>query len=253
MTISKLVDDLVLANHILASEGVADAYGHVSARHPSTPDRYLISRAMAPELVVADDIMEVGIDGGVREGETRKPYLERFIHGAIYRARPDVTSVVHTHTRSVIPFSVTQEPLRPIVHSCAAIGRDIPVWDAQAAFGDTNLLVSNIEMGNDLAKSLGSHSVALMRGHGCTVAARSVREAVYTTIYLDVNARLQMQASMFAPIKFLSDGEIEIIRSRLVDAKPGEGYDRAWQYWVRRAGALSQSREKDGGQIKSGS
>jgi ribulose-5-phosphate 4-epimerase/fuculose-1-phosphate aldolase len=230
-----VVDDLVMGNHILAAQNVADAYGHISARHPTSPDRYLIARATAPELVTAEDIMEVALDGEVLGGDTRKAYLERYIHAAIYQARPDITSVIHAHTHSVLPFSVTQQRLRPITHNCATIGRDIPVWDQRTTFGDTNLLVSSMDIGRELASVLGSHHVVLMRGHGATVTGHSVREAVYTAVYLQLNAELQIQAGHFPPITFLSDGEIEIIRTRLADAQPGEGYDRAWEYWSRRA------------------
>lgn len=240
-----LIEDVVAANRILAAENVVDAFGHVSARHPENPDHYLIARALPPELITAEDIMEIALDGEVVGGDTRKPYLERYIHGAIYEARPEVKSVVHSHSRSVIPYSVTDEKLRPIVHSCATIGCDIPVWDAQTAFGDTNLLISNMAMGQDFAKILGQNNTALMRGHGCTVIGRSVREAVYTAVYLEVNAGLQMQASRFPPVKFLSEGEVKIICERLANAKPNEGYDRAWEYWCRHAGIEARNRTPD--------
>ena len=240
-----LIEDVVAANRILAAENVVDAYGHVSARHPENPDHYLIARALPPELITAEDIMEIALDGEVVGGDTRKPYLERYIHGAIYEARPEVKAVVHSHSRSVIPYSVTDEKLRPIVHSCATIGCDIPVWDAQTAFGDTNLLISNMAMGQDFAKILGQNNTALMRGHGCTVIGRSVREAVYTAVYLEVNAGLQMQASRFPPVKFLSEGEVKIICERLANAKPNEGYDRAWEYWCRHAGIEARYRTPD--------
>jgi HCOMODA/2-hydroxy-3-carboxy-muconic semialdehyde decarboxylase len=217
--IRDLIEDVVAANRILATENVVDAFGHVSARHPENPGHYLIARALPPELITAEDIMEITLDGEVLGRDMRKPYLERYIHGAIYEARPDVKSVVHSHSPSVIPFSVTGEKLRPIVHSCATIGCDVPVWDAQTTFGDTNMLISNMAMGRDFAKSLGQNNTTLMRGHGCTVIGRSVREAVYTAVYLEVNAGLQMQASRFPPVKFLTKGEIKIICERLADAK----------------------------------
>ena len=243
--IKDLIEDVVAANRILAAENVVDAYGHVSARHPDNPGHYLIARALPPELITAEDIMEITLDDEVVNGDTRKPYLERHIHGAIYEARPDVKSVVHSHSRSVIPYSVTDEKLRPIVHSCATIGCHIPVWDAQATFGDTNMLISSMAMGRDFAKVLGQNNAALMRGHGCTVIGRSVREAVYTAVYLEVNAGLQMQASRFPPVKFLTKGEIKIICQRLADAKPNEGYDRAWEYWCRHAGIEARYRTAD--------
>ena len=234
--LAPLIEDIVAANRILAAQGVCDAFGHVSARHPERPDRYLLARARAPDLIGRDDIQEYELDGTPVDPAARKGYLERHIHGALYEARPDVHAVIHSHSRSVIPFTVTSEPLRPIVHSCATIGKHIPVWDAQDTFGDTALLVSDMAMGRDFAAVLADNRTALMRGHGCTVVARSVREAVYTAVYLEVNAGLQLQASRFPPVKFLTDGEIDIISQRLADAKPAEGYDRAWAYWCRAAG-----------------
>jgi ribulose-5-phosphate 4-epimerase/fuculose-1-phosphate aldolase len=231
-----LIEDLVAANRILATENVVDAFGHVSVRHPEDADRYLMSRAKSPELVDSDDIMEFTLDSAPVDARGRKPYLERFIHGALYEARPDIQSVVHNHSRSVIPFGITREKLRPVMHSCATIGHEVPVWDAQDTFGDTDLLISDMTMGRDFARVVGDGTCALMRGHGCTVAGRSLREAVYTAVYLEVNADLQWKASRFGKLKFLSPGEIEKINSRLGQGKPGEGYDRSWEYWCRRAG-----------------
>jgi ribulose-5-phosphate 4-epimerase/fuculose-1-phosphate aldolase len=239
--LAAIIDDIVAANRILANEGVVDAFGHVSARHPQRPDRYILSRARSPELIRHEDIQEYELDGTPVDPKARKGYLERHIHGAIYEARPDVHAVVHNHSRSVIPFTVTNERLRPIVHSCATIGKHIPVWDAQDKFGDTTLLISDMAMGRDFADVLAENRSALMRGHGCTVVGASVREAVYTAIYLEVNAGLQLQATRFPPVKYLTDGEIDQICQRLADAKPAEGYDRAWNYWCRSAGIESNA------------
>ncbi|SDG27562.1 class II aldolase/adducin family protein [Pelagibacterium luteolum] len=236
MTHDDLLDDMIAANRILASQGVCDAFGHVSVRNPDNPKTYFLSCAKAPQLVGREDIMEFAFDGTPVGGDTRKPFLERFIHGSLYESRPDVNSVVHSHSRSVIPFTVTEAKLRPVVHSCATIGHDVPVWDAQTQFGDTNLLIANVDMGRDFAGVLADGRSALMRGHGSTVVGSSIREAVYTAVYLEVNANLQMQAATLGPIKFLSEGEIELIQSRLADGKPGEGYDRAWAYWCQQAG-----------------
>ena len=235
-TLRAVTHDLVAANRILAAEGVVDAFGHVSGRHPQHADRFILSRALSPELIGPADLIEYHLDGTPVDPNAPKGYLERFIHGAIYEARPDVHSVVHNHSRSVIPFTVSSVKLRPIVHSCAVIGRDVPVWDPQSRFGDTTLLISDMEMARDFAGVLAKNRGALMRGHGCTVTGKSVREAVYTAVYLEVNANLQLQASRFPPVKYLTDGEIELICRRLADAKPGEGYDRAWNYWCSRAG-----------------
>jgi ribulose-5-phosphate 4-epimerase/fuculose-1-phosphate aldolase len=240
--VDALIEDLVAANRILAAENVVDAFGHVSVRHPEDAGRYLLSRARSPELVNADDIMEFTLEGVPVDARGRKPYLERFIHGALYEARPDIQSVVHNHSRSVIPFGITGEKLRPVMHSCATMGRQVPVWDAQDAFGDTDLLVSDMSMGRDLARVVGDGTCALMRGHGCTVAGRSIREAVYTAVYLEVNADLQWKASRFGKLKFLSQGEIEKINSRLGQGKSGEGYNRSWEYWCRRAGIANTRR-----------
>lgn len=231
-----LLEDMVAANRILASQGVCDAFGHISVRNPDNPQTYFLSCAKAPQLVEREDIMEFTFDGTPVGGDTRKPFLERFIHGSLYEARPDVQSVIHSHSRSVIPFTITPAKLRPVVHSCATIGHEVPVWDAQTAFGDTNLLISNEAMGRDFAGVLADGRSALMRGHGSTVVGASIREAVYTAVYLEVNANLQIQAAALGPITFLTDGEIDKIQSRLADAKPGEGYNRAWEYWCRQAG-----------------
>ncbi len=234
--IKTLIGDLVAANRILASEGIFDAFGHVSVRHPENPGRYLLSRARAPELVEAADILEFALDGVPVDPRAPTAYKERFIHGALYEARPDIQAVVHNHSRKVIPFSISEEKLRPLLHNCATIGNEVPVWDAQDKFGDTDLLVSNMAMGRDLARVIGGGTCALMRGHGCTVAGKSLQEAVYTSIFLGVNAELQWKASRFGKVKFLSPGEIEAVNSMLYEGKPGDGFDRAWEYWSRRAG-----------------
>jgi HCOMODA/2-hydroxy-3-carboxy-muconic semialdehyde decarboxylase len=231
-----LLDDIVAANRILASQQVCDAFGHISVRNPDNPRTYFLSRARAPQLVEREDIMEFELDGTPVGADTRKPFLERFIHGGLYESRPDVQSVVHSHSRSVIPFTVTPTKLRPVVHSCATIGHEVPVWDAQTHFGDTNLLISSPEMGRDFANVMADGRSALMRGHGSTVVGASIREAVYTAVYLEVNANLQIQASALGPITFLTRGEVDKIQSRLADAKPGEGYNRAWEYWCHQAG-----------------
>jgi len=229
------IDELVIANRIVAAEKVCDAFGHVSIRHPGDPGKFLLSRGRAPELIAASDIMTFTLDGQTAAGNG-KPYLERFIHGAIYEARPDVQAVVHSHSYSVVPFSVIGEPLRPIMHVCATIGADVPVWDSQDKFGDTDLLVANMEQGRDMARVLGARTSVLMRGHGSTVVGGTLREAVYAAVMLETNANLQLKAQAFGPVKFLTPGEIEKIRARQLKGRPGEGFDRAWQYWLRHAG-----------------
>ena len=164
------------------------------------------------------------------------PDLERFIHGAIYEARPDVHAVVHNHSPSVIPFGVTGVKLRPLLHMCAACGHQVPVWDSRDKFGDTTLLVADMAMGRDLAQLIGSRPSALMRGHGATVVGRTVRHAVFIAVYLELGAKLQMQAMAIGDIKFLSQGEVDKITARVNDYT----LDRAWENWARRAGREMQ-------------
>jgi ribulose-5-phosphate 4-epimerase/fuculose-1-phosphate aldolase len=229
------IEELVIANRILAAEKVCDAFGHVSLRHPDDPKTFLLSRGRAPELIEATDIIQFTLDGATVKG-SGKPYLERFIHGAIYEARPDVQAVVHSHSYSVVPFSVIGERLRPIMHVCATIGAEVPVWDPQINFGDTDMLVADMAQGRDLARALSGRTSILMRGHGSTVAGGSLREAVYAAVMLEINANLQLKAQAFGPVTFLTPGEVEKIRARQNKGRPGEGFDRAWQYWLRHAG-----------------
>jgi HCOMODA/2-hydroxy-3-carboxy-muconic semialdehyde decarboxylase len=233
-----VLDDLVAANRILSREGVVDAYGHISVRHPGDPKRFLLSRARAPSRIEAGDIMEFSLEGETLNGKGA-PYLERFIHGAIYEARPDIQSVVHNHSHNVIPFGITGTKLRPVMHSCASIGHEVPIWDTQDKFGDTNMLITDMAMGRDLAKALGDNPTALMRGHGCVVASNAIRAAVSTAVYLNLNAQLQMQATALGHVKFLSEAEIDKVNGgRAFGAERGGtvGIDRAWEYWCDRAG-----------------
>ena len=232
-TLDELIDELVLANRILATENVVDAYGHVTVRHPDNPDHYFMSCSRSPALVTRDDIMEITLDGELVDAKGRRPYIERPIHGGVYATRPDVHSVVHNHSYDVIPFSVTQTPLRPIFHTAASIGLDIPVWDIREKFGETNMLVTTNEQGRDLAETLGPNAVALMRGHGCVVAQPTLKHVVLTSIYLQVNARLQQQAMNLGTVTYLSPGEYEAYQKVHFDTGPLE---RAWQYFATRAG-----------------
>ena len=230
--LDELIADLVVANRILGREGVCDAFGHISVRHPDRPDRYLLSCSRAPELVSADDIMEFELDGSPVDAQGRQPYLERFIHGAVYEIRPEVHSIVHNHATGVLPYSVTETPLRPIQHTFARIGAQIPVWDILDRFGNTNMLVSNVEQGRDLAACLANNVVVLMRGHGCTVTAPTIAEAVLTSVYLQVNAQLQMDAMRLGDVTYLTSGEIEA-NSQI--NQPKSGSERAWEYYKARA------------------
>ena len=236
------LDELVTANRILAHEGVVDAFGHVSIRHPSFADRYILSRARAPECIERADLMEFTLDGDALDAGGRKPYAERFIHGAVYAARPEVQAVVHNHSPSVIPFGITGTALRPVMHMCASMGTHVPLWDSRTTFGDTNLLVTSMEMARDLAAALGNESVALMRGHGCVVAGQSLREVVFNSVYLELNAQLQLKASALGAITFLTDGEVAaILRTRRSFT-----YERAWEYWCQRAGRAYDRRPLEG-------
>jgi len=242
MRLTQALDELVTANRILAREGVVDSFGHVSIRHPDRPDRYLLSRARAPECIEAEDLMEFARDGTPIDPAGRKPYAERFIHGAVYDARPEVLAVVHHHSPSVIPFSVTGARLSPVMHMCAGIRTRIPTWDSRASFGDTNLLVTNMEMARELAAALGHRPVILMRGHGCVVAGTSLREVVFNSIYLQLNADLQMKASGLGDITFLSEGEVvAVLRTR-----NSFTFERAWEFWCRRAGRPYDARPMEG-------
>jgi HCOMODA/2-hydroxy-3-carboxy-muconic semialdehyde decarboxylase len=236
-SVDALVQDLVIANRILAREEVVDAYGHVSVRHPDDPRRFLIARSLAPELVGPGDFVELGLDGEpVRSGEDRPLYLERFIHAAIFAARPDVMAVVHAHAEDILPFGVALgTPLRPVIHAGSFIGAAVPVWDIAEHFGDTNLLVTNIEQGRDLAHCLGDGNVALMRGHGFASAARSLIEVVRMSVYLPRNARALMRAKQLGgEVKYLSDGEIAA-RNRGYRPYSPETW-RTWEYWATKAG-----------------
>jgi HCOMODA/2-hydroxy-3-carboxy-muconic semialdehyde decarboxylase len=229
--LDRLKEELVTANRILAREGVVDSFGHVSARHPDDPGRFLLSRARAPDCIEESDIMEFTLEGDTINPDSRAPYLERFIHGGIYEARPDVFSVVHNHSPSVIPFGVTGRQLTPLLHMCANIGHAVPIWDSRDNFGDTALLVDGVAMGRDLARTLGGGRTTLMRGHGATIAGTTIRQAVFVSIYLEVNAKLQMQAMAMGEIKFLSPGEIDKIIART----GSYSINRAWENWCRRA------------------
>lgn len=230
------LNDLVIANRILANEDVVDAYGHVSVRHPENPKRFFLARSLAPEFVTKDDIIEFSLDGQPAAPEKRALYLERFIHGAILDARPDVMAVVHAHAEDVLPFGVASgTPLKPVIHSGSFIGNQVPVWDIADKFGDTNLLVANFEQGQDLAKCLGGRSVALMRGHGFVAAARSLIEVVRLSVYLPRSARALLRAKQLGgEIKYLSQGEIDA-RNRGYGPYSTETW-RAWEYWANKAG-----------------
>jgi ribulose-5-phosphate 4-epimerase/fuculose-1-phosphate aldolase len=227
------IDDLVYANRILADQGVFDAFGHVSVRHDKNPAQFLLSRNLAPALVTAKDILVHDLDGNPLDAGDRKPYLERFIHAAIYRARPDVSAVVHSHSPSIIPFGITNTPLRPVYHMSAFLGAGTPLFEIRQTAGMTDMLIRDNKLADALAKSLRENSVVLMRGHGDTVVANSIPQVVYRAIYTEMNARLQAQAAALGPINFLSAEEA----AKAAAANDGQVL-RPWELWKARIGKV---------------
>lgn len=245
--LQRAIKDLVIANRILGREGILDGYGHVSVRHPLFPDRFLQSCSRPPEQVEPGDIMEFYLDGKtVVHNDNRPPYSERFIHGAIYEARSDLHAAVHSHAEDVLPFSITKTPLRPVIHIASAMGPNVPVWDIADKFGDeTSLLVVNIEQGRDMAQRLGNDRVVLMRGHGFSAAARSLKELVKLSVYVPQNARVLLHALRLGEFKGLSDGEIKT-RVLAPSSQPDSpDMKRSWAYWTKRAGCEHLLAESD--------
>jgi len=225
-----LLEDMVIGSRVLADFGVLDGFGHVSARHPTNPNRFLMSRSLAPALVTADDIMEFDLDGNAVDARGRSVFLERFIHAEIYRARPDAMGVVHTHSPGVIPFSVTKVPLRAMYHNPSFLAAGVPVWDIRTDFGETNMLVGNSAIGKSLAQALGDKPVVLMRGHGDVAVGPSVRMAVFRAYYTDVNAKLQSQAiALGGEVNYLTQAEGE-----KADKTNFAVIDRIWNLWKMR-------------------
>jgi HCOMODA/2-hydroxy-3-carboxy-muconic semialdehyde decarboxylase len=228
-----LLEDIAVGSRILAEFGVVDAFGHVSARDPSNPAHFLMSRSLAPALVTADDIMEFDLDGNAVDARGRPVFLERFIHAEIYKARPDVMSVVHTHSPGVIPFSVSKTPLRPLFHNAAFLAAGAPVWDIAREFGATDMLVRDNGIGKSLARTLGDKAVVLMRGHGDVTVGPDVKVAVFRAYYTDVDARLQTQAiGLGSEITYLSAEE-----GAKADTINLAVIERVWNLWKLRVQA----------------
>jgi ribulose-5-phosphate 4-epimerase/fuculose-1-phosphate aldolase len=226
-----LLTDLVLASHILTQQGVLDGFGHVSMRHPTDPNRFLMSRSLAPALVKGEDIMEYDLDANPVDAKGRTSFLERFIHSEIYKARPDVNAVIHSHSPAVIPFGVTATPMKPMYHMSAFLAPNVPVFEIRKAGGVTNMLVSNQQLGKALAEALGPSAVALMRGHGNVIVAPKLSLAVFRAIYTEINARLQAQAAALGgPINFLEPEEAA--KAALIN---DQVHLRAWELWKRDA------------------
>lgn len=226
--------ELAIANRILAHEQVFDSYGHVSVRHPVDPGRFFLAASVSPEQVQVGDFLEYGLDGQPVTVTDRAQYSERFIHAAIYASRPDVNAVVHAHTESVLPFTVSATKLRPLLHVAAIIGHNIPVWDMHDDFGDTDLLVINPAHAGSLAATLGAGRVVLMRGHGFTAAAASLELVVRVAVYMRINAQAQLAAMALGPVQFLSEGEVAAADARMGSPK---ATGRVWANWARRSGA----------------
>ena len=224
-----LMEDLVLANRILFHQRIVDGLGHISVRHDQDPGRYLMARMRVPGLVSAEDIITYDLDSNP-QGDDRKSYNERFIHGEIYKARPDVQSVVHCHTRALLPFTVTKAPLRPLYHMSGFLGKGVPVFDIRdAAGGPTNMLVRDPKLGRALAQSLGDKNMVLMRGHGATLVGNSIKNAVFRAIYAAENAELQMEAMRLGDVMYLSPEEA--VLGAEVNESNDTSLDRPWSAW----------------------
>ncbi|MEO7255400.1 MAG: class II aldolase/adducin family protein [Casimicrobium sp.] len=233
----ELVGDLVCANHILSVEGVVDGFGHVSTRHDRRDDRFLLACGVAPATVTADDILEIDYDGNVRDELGRRSYIERFIHSEIYKSRPDVMAIVHSHSPAIIPFGVTSATLRPVCHMSGFLGFSTPIFEIRDSAGEDNdMLVKSAKLGMALAESLGKHNFALMRGHGSVTVAHSLKLAVARSIWAEMNAKLQTEAMRLAQmagdnsVTYLTPGEARgsmTINETVVD--------RPWDFWKAKA------------------
>ncbi len=228
-----LIEKLVMANRILYDQRVVDGFGHVSVRHDKSPDHFLLSCNRAPGLVKKADILSYDLNGDLAQSSDQRSYLERFIHGEIYRARPDVMAVVHSHSVSVIPFGVTGQRLRPIFHMSGFLGSGSSLFEIRDAGGNTDLLIRNTGLGKALAESLGQHNCVLMRGHGSTVVGPSLEQAVYRAVYAEENAKLQLSSAALGPIEFLNAEEAELAMTNV------EGQvRRPWELWSQSVGAI---------------
>jgi ribulose-5-phosphate 4-epimerase/fuculose-1-phosphate aldolase len=236
-----LIEDLAAAYRILAEHGVIDAYGHVSVRSDQNPKRYWLARSIAPELVTEEDIVEYDLDSNPVKAGGRESVRERYIHGEIYKARSEVMAVVHNHSPSVVPFSVTTVPMRPIFHMAAFVGEGLPNFEIRDAQKGTDLLVKTPYLGQALAKTLGGSPAALMRGHGSVTVGENLARAVGRSVYLELSARMQAQAMMIAgpggKITYLDESEVQA-------SIPVQNYGRAWPLWRAKALARMKAEKK---------
>jgi HCOMODA/2-hydroxy-3-carboxy-muconic semialdehyde decarboxylase len=225
------IQELALASRILANQGVLDAYGHVSMRHPTDPNRYLMARSLAPALITAADILQFDLGSRPVQPTQARLFTERFIHGSIYQARPDVKAIVHSHSPTVIPFGISDVPLRPVFHLGAFLYGGVPVYEISDHAKDGEMLVRNARLGDALAQTLGNKIVALMRGHGNVVVGPSLQHAVFRAVYTEVNARLQTVAiGLGGKVRYLSDAEGDNVTNQ----QPGN-IARAWELWKDKA------------------
>jgi HCOMODA/2-hydroxy-3-carboxy-muconic semialdehyde decarboxylase len=247
--LSDVRHQVALANRMLANEGVLDAFGHVSMRHPHDPGRYLLSRSRSPGVIEADDILEFTLDSDPVAPPTVQIYAERVIHGCIYQARPDVTAVVHHHAPAVMPFCIAGLPIVPVFHLGAAGGETQPFWNQRDEFGDTNLLVVKPEEGRSLARALGSHAAVLMTNHGATVVGGDLREMVSRAIFMCQNAEYQLRAHMLGKVSTLTPGETKL--AGVINAM-ATVTNRTWEYWTQRlarAGGLPAGAAKPAAKV----
>ena len=229
-----VLEDIAAASRILADQGVVDAFGHVSMRHPHAPDRFLMARAVAPALVTPEDIMEFTLESEPCENRGRSGFLERYIHGRIYASRPDVLGVVHSHSQSVIPFGLVDVPLKAMFHNAAFLAQGVPVFDISEKFGATDMLVGNNEKGDELARVLGDKPVVLMRAHGSVAVGPSLPTSVFRAVYTEVSAKMQVTATMLGGGSRIA--ALDRMEGELADAVNLGAASRAWQLWKQRVG-----------------
>jgi ribulose-5-phosphate 4-epimerase/fuculose-1-phosphate aldolase len=230
--VRRTIKDLVIANRILANLGIVDEFGDISVRHPSDRARFFLARPMSPGMVGVADIIEFGVDGVPLRSESRELAKERFIHAAIYEARPDVKALLHASPEDILPFGITQTPLRPVIASVGDMGLRVPVWDIAKRFGNA-LEVSTMEQGRDLARCLGKNRVALLRGQGMIVTGRTLNDMVRLSAYIPRNGRAIMDAMPLGKITAISAGESA---ARLAIDPESNALRRGWEYWARQAG-----------------
>ena len=230
-TAAEAIDQVVVANRILSNEGILDALGHVSLRNPENPNTFFQARSLSPFEVTREDILEIDLEGNVVTRTTMRPYGERVIHSSILKARPEMNAVFHGHPASVIPFSVTGVPLRPVTHVGSFLYQGVPVYDDYEP--GRGMLISTKQEGERVAKHLGANRVHLLRGHGCNIVAESIPHLVASAIYLRDNALIQLQSLQLGKeVTYIpsEDGKVAM-ETALFDSLPLE---RMWGYWMAR-------------------